>query len=164
MSERDRDRQEQRAATKQIQAMGYEVFEVGLFNRIATANKPIVYREHGKAYRARPLGPGPVRSRSALVRIGIPVPIRRALGAIELADRVGAYFRDSLANPVTLELPRAHCTLHHDVRTLRQRPSVLGEFAEGNDPVPVGPALPFAFSVLPGFFSRDRKTATTVPF
>ena len=49
MSERDRDRQEQRAATKQIQAMGHEVFEVSLLNPIATGNELIVYREHGNA-------------------------------------------------------------------------------------------------------------------
>src|SRR3954453_11334788 len=60
-----------------------------------------------------------------------------------------------MANRVTLELPRADGTLDHDVRTLRQRPSVLGEFAEGDHPVPVRPTLPFAFSVLPGLLSRD---------
>src|SRR5439155_23600843 len=54
-----------------------------------------------------------------------------------------------------LELARADGTLDHDVRTLRQRPSVLGEFAEGDHPVPVRPTLPFAFSVLPGLLSRD---------
>ena len=149
MSERDRDRQELGAVTKQIQAMGYEVFEVGLFNPMATANEPIMYREHGNAYRARPLGPGPVRSRSALVRIRIRVPICRALGTIERAERLGPYFGNSLANLVALELPRADRALHHDVRTLRERAGVLGEFAESNDAMPVGPALPLAVGVLP---------------
>ena len=75
-------------------------------------------------------GPGPCELSSALLQLRITVRIRHALGAIELANRLGPYFRDSLTNTVALELARADCALHHDVRALSQRSGVVGEPTE----------------------------------
>src|SRR4029453_10591795 len=52
------------------------------------------------------------------------------LGSIELGDRVGTQFKDSVPDTVALIFARAYGSLHHDVGSLQKCFGVLGESAE----------------------------------
>ena len=72
-----------------------------------------------------------------------------AFGTIEFGDRVGAEFVNPVRYAVFLVLARSEGTLNQDMSPLCKRFGVFGEFSEGDNPMPIGSALPFAGGIFP---------------
>src|SRR5262249_11354560 len=93
----------------------------------------------------------------ALSLVGACIGLIPANCPVEFADAVGAEFRDSMFQAVLPVFARAKRTLDEKVRALGEGPGVFGEFAECDDAVPLGAALPFALIVLPRFLGSHRE-------
>jgi hypothetical protein len=80
-----------------------------------------------------------------------------AFGTIQFRNGIGTEFGNAMRDTVLIVFPRTQRTLNHDVSSLRQCFCILGEFAECDNAMPFGTALPVAGGIFPGFFGCDRQ-------
>src|SRR5215471_498426 len=80
---------------------------------------------------------------------GLRVSQIAAFGTIEFRDRVGAEFVNTVGYAIFLILARSEGALNQNMSSLGESFGVFGELSEGDNPMPIGSALPFAGCIFP---------------